>query len=172
MPTLVLLGLFAAWWLRGPEAFPAWLLAAVEEPEPGEDGDDAGSDVPGASEAPAWVTFDITDSAGAEYLVRVVVGTESGARRNPRAPVFDGLEDFLATSMRQDGSLAMMGYEKYVADHRQVQAQIMKQERLFADESASRKKQEEEGGGPRKDKKDKKVKKDKKGKGEGKGKEE
>jgi hypothetical protein len=73
--------------------------------------------------------------SGIELLVRWLYGIEAAVKRNPRVPDFGGLEDLLATPIDATGVIKAPGFSHWYSGIRRDQAQVLKQERLWAEET-------------------------------------
>ena len=62
---------------------------------------------------------------------------QKAVRRNPRAPDFSGLDQFMASTFDETGGVVVSGFDKYVAEEQRTTAMILKQTRLWSEEQAS-----------------------------------
>ena len=79
---------------------------------------------------------------------------ERAVKRNPRNPDFEGLQVFMSNLFDSTGGIVTTEFDKYMAEVKKSEAIVMKQERMWSEEQASR---------------DKRAADPKKGKGGGKG---
>ena len=64
---------------------------------------------------------------------------ERAVRRNPRAPDFEGLSSYLAHVLDSNGGVQSSAFATHIADIQKVDAIIMKQHRLVAEETKASK---------------------------------
>ena len=57
-------------------------------------------------------------------------------KRNPKQPDFRGLEIMVATKLDASGGLLTGDFAKFVAEEQKAEAFTMKQQRLYAEETA------------------------------------
>ena len=89
------------------------------------------------------VTYDMLDAgniAGAELAARRVLQIERAVRQNCRQPDFIGLEVMLSHTLDDTGGVVCGEYDRWVAEEQQVVAQVMKQQRQWAEEQDASKK--------------------------------
>ena len=84
--------------------------------------------------------LDPTNCAGLELGARRLVMIERAVRVNPRAPSFEGLGKMTQHALDEGGGLATREFTAHMAQMAETEARILKQNRLFREELASKKK--------------------------------
>ena len=84
--------------------------------------------------------MDPTNCAGLELGARRLVMIERAVRVNPRAPSFEGLGKMTQHALDEGGGLATREFTAHMAQMAETEARILKQNRLFREELASKKK--------------------------------
>ena len=97
-------------------------------------------------------------SSAMEHVARRILQIQRGTQRNPRAPEFDGLEEYMRHTGDQTGGVVSPGFDKHVAERQKTESLILKQHRLQREEldhDEKRKKNRpdgQKGGGDKNDK--------------------
>jgi len=89
---------------------------------------------------------------------------ETAVRRNPKAPSFSGLDAYLSYALDETGGVVTTEFQKHMSEQQKAQAIILRQSRLYREESEADAKASRDGkGGGKGDGPDpkKKAKKDK-----------
>jgi hypothetical protein len=73
--------------------------------------------------------------AGIELLIRRLIQIEMAVDRSARAPDFTGLATVLAGPTTESGSAVTKNFTEWIAGRQRDRAQVMKQERIFREES-------------------------------------
>jgi hypothetical protein len=81
---------------------------------------------------------DISNSAGAEMLVRRLLQLEAATRRNPRQPDFEGLDIILDSAVDDHGAAVVSAFSTWVADQQKNEAVSLKAARQWRDEQSTR----------------------------------
>ena len=82
---------------------------------------------------------DLANLAGAEYLCRWILQIQTAVRRNSKVPSFEGLEPYLAHSYDESGGATVSLFSKHIASIEKDQAAILRQRRLWSEESKQEK---------------------------------
>ena len=99
----------------------------------------------------AYDQLDLPNLAGIECICRRIIVCQRAVRKNPKAPDFGGLEQFLQSSFDESGGLLTSEFDKYMAEQQRTAAVVLKQNRLWSEEvDAEKKKQAVRGGGNQK----------------------
>ena len=75
--------------------------------------------------------------SGAEKMVRRLIQIEKAVRRNPKAPDFDGLDFVMGDEQDESGAVRVGDFDDWFAEKQKVEAQNLKQYRLFKEEQAA-----------------------------------
>ena len=89
--------------------------------------------------------FDQVNIAGLssmELLARRIYQIEMAVRKNPKTPDFNGLEMLVDTATDSSGSVVVSSVQQWLASQQRDEAFILKQRRLWSEESASANKPE------------------------------
>ena len=73
--------------------------------------------------------------AGAELLARRCLQIQRAVRRCPRHPSFEGLESMLSSTLDESGGIVASKFDQYIAEEQKTQSTILKQMRLWKEES-------------------------------------
>ena len=84
--------------------------------------------------------IDLSNSAGAEMLVRRLLQLEAATRRNPRQPDFEGLDIILDWAVDDHGAAVVSSFSSWVADQQRNEATTLKASRQWREEQSSREK--------------------------------
>jgi len=82
--------------------------------------------------------LNVVNLAGAEFLIQYLIQLETAIQRNPKAPDFTFLDEFLASGVNESGAVMVPKYAHVVAERQRDKANTMKQQRLWAEEQNSR----------------------------------
>ena len=77
---------------------------------------------------------DLFGLAAAEYLARWALMIQQATRKNPKAPVFTGLDHYLSHTFDETGGVVTSDFSQFIASEQRAEAQVLKQQRLWAEE--------------------------------------
>ena len=78
--------------------------------------------------------FNLLNSAGVEAACRRIIIIQRAVRKNPKAPDFTGLDQFLQSSFDETGGILTSEFDKYMAETQKTNAMVLKQTRLWSEE--------------------------------------
>ena len=100
--------------------------------------------------------LDVRNLGCAEQIARRILMIQRAVKKNPKAPSFVGLEFYMQSELDSTGGLVTHKFDEHVADLQKTEAIIMKQNRLWTEETiASTKEKREPRDNGKKGKKDK-----------------
>ena len=85
--------------------------------------------------------LNVASLAGAELLARRCLQIQRAVRRCPRHPTFDGLECMLASTLDESGGVVASRFDQFVAEEQKTSATILKQMRLWREETTTEKRE-------------------------------
>ena len=103
------------------------------------------------------VTYDqhnMANSAAGELLARNILRVQRAVRRNPRTPDFTGLDRMTGQAFAETGGTVCSEFDRRYFESQRIQAQVMKQSRLWREEHEADDKRRRGGDKDDKDKKD------------------
>ena len=90
---------------------------------------------------------DLFGLAAAEYLARWALMIQLATRKNPKAPVFTGLDHYLSHTFDETGGVVTSDFSQFIASEQRAEAQVLKQQRLWAEEQEKDDDRRTKGGG-------------------------
>ena len=78
--------------------------------------------------------LDCSNLAGAEYLVRSLIASETAVRKSPLNPDYAGTDNLLFAPIGSDGAVVTTEFTKWAAGLDRDDAQVLKQTRLYKEE--------------------------------------
>ena len=90
---------------------------------------------------------DLFGPAAAEYLARWALMIQQATRKNPKAPVFTGLDHYLSHTFDETGGVVTSDFSQFIASEQRAEAQVLKQQRLWAEEQEKDDDRRSKGGG-------------------------
>ena len=85
--------------------------------------------------------------AAAEYLARWALMIQQATHKNPKAPVFIGLDHYLSHTFDETGGVVTSDFSQFIASEQRAKAQVLKQQRLWAEEQEKDDDRRTKGGG-------------------------
>ena len=90
---------------------------------------------------------DLFGLAAAEYLAHWALMVQQATRKNPKAPVFTGLDHYLSHTFGETGVVVTSDFSHFIASEQRAEAQALKQQRLWAEEQEKDDDRRAKGGG-------------------------
>jgi len=78
--------------------------------------------------------LNVLNLAGTEFLMEYLVQVEQAVKRNPKAPDFSFMDEYLATGVDESGAVVVPKFQHHVSSQQRDRATTMKQQRLWAEE--------------------------------------